>query len=185
MGKLVNKRDLAEIFGISERSFTEWQKDPAFPIEVHGGRGAENSYDTAKVIKFMVDRDVAKRAGESPRDRLDRVKADMVEVDLAERLAQLAPAALFERAWTDHIVAVKNELMSLPHRMASEIHALHGVLVDPDLMQLRIEEAMKKLEKFDVDFDEREADGPDEGDSAEDDEGRGGSLGAGAEDLDP
>ncbi|MBO9647372.1 MAG: terminase small subunit [Variovorax sp.] len=169
MGKLVNKRDLAEIVGVSERTFTEWQKEPGFPIEVNGGRGAENVYDTAKVIKFMVERDVAKRAGESPRDRLDRVKADMVEVDLAERLSQLAPAALFERAWTDHIVAAKNELMSLPHRLVSEIHALHGVMVDPDLMQIRIEEALKKLEKFDVDLDEPEADGLDEDDGPQDD----------------
>lgn len=165
MAKLVNKRDLSEIVGVSERSFTEWQKDPTFPFEVNGGRGSENVYDTAKVIKWMIDREILRRAGESPRDRLDRLKADVVEVDLAERLGQLAPAALFERAWADHVVAAKTELMSLPLRLVGEIHALHSVTIDPDLIQSRIEEALSKLESFDVnDLD------PDESALADDDE---------------
>lgn len=171
MGKLVNKRELAEIIGVSERSFTEWQRDPTFPMESSGGRGAENAYDTARVIQWMIDREVTRRAGEKPRDRLDRVKADMVEIELAERLGQLAPAAMFERAWADHIVAAKIELTTMGHRLAAEIHALHGVAVDSDLILSRVEEALGKLEKFDVDIDPDQSDDPleDEGDGSEDD----------------
>jgi terminase small subunit / prophage DNA-packing protein len=156
MGKQVNKRELAETIGVSERTFSEWQKDSSFPMEVHGGRGAENTYDISKVIRWMIDREVTRRAGESPRDRLDRVKADMVEIDLAERLGQLAPASLFERAWVDHIVAARTELMSMPLRLAGEIQALHGIAVDPDLIQSRVEEALAKLETFDVNIDSDE-----------------------------
>ena len=163
MGKSVNKRELAETIGVSERTFTEWQKDPSFPIETHGGRGSENTYDTEKVIRWMIDREVNRRAGETPRDRLDRVKADMVEVDLAERLGQLAPATLYERAWADHIVAAKIELLSLPHRLVADIHALHGVTIDPDLVLSRVEASLAKLENFDVDID------PDESEAADDD----------------
>ncbi|WP_211467297.1 hypothetical protein [Collimonas silvisoli] len=75
----------------------------------------------------MIDLEILRRACESPRDRLDRLKADVMEVDLAERLGQLAPATLFERAWADHVVAAKTELMSLPLRLVGEIHALHSV----------------------------------------------------------
>lgn len=171
MGKLVNKRELAETIGVSERTFTEWQRDPAFPIEANGGRGAENTYDTAKVIQWMIDREVSRRAGEKPRDRLDRVKADMVELELAERLGQLAPAAMFERAWADHIVAAKIELTTMGHRLVAEIHALHGIAVDPDLILSRVEEACTKLEKYDVDIDPDEPEDPldDDVDGLEDD----------------
>lgn len=164
MGKLVNKRDLAEIIGVSERTFTEWQKEPGFPFEVNGGRGAGNSYDTAKVIQWMVAREVTQRAGEKPRDRADRLKGDMLEVDLAERLGQLAPAALFERAWSDHVIAAKTELLSLPLRLVGEIHALHNITVDSDLILVQIEASLAKLESFDVDAfdtDESEAEGDD------------------------
>lgn len=171
MGKLVNKRDLSEIIGISERTFTEWQKEPGFPFEINGGRGAGNSYDTAKVIQWMVERDIARRVGEKPRDRADRLKGDMLEVDLAERLGQLAPAALFERAWSDHIIAAKTELLSLPLRLVGEIHALHNITVDPDLILVQIEASLAKLESFDVDAfdtDESEVEGDDASDGDED-----------------
>ena len=167
MGKLVAKRELSEIIGVSERTFSEWQKEPGFPFEINGGRGSVNSYDTAKVIQWMVARDIARRVGEKPRDRVDRLKADLLEVDLAERLGQLAPAALFERAWSDHIVAAKTELLSLPLRLVGEIHALHGITVDTDLILVQIEASLAKLESFDVDaFDSDEPDT--EGDDAPD-----------------
>jgi terminase small subunit / prophage DNA-packing protein len=171
MGKLVNKRELAETIGVSERTFTEWQRDATFPIEASGGRGAENAYDTAKVIQWMIDREVSRRAGEKPRDRLDRVKADMVELELAERLGQLAPAAMFERAWADHIVAAKVELMTMGHRLVADIHSLHGVAVDSDLILSRVEEACTKLEKYDVDLDPDQSEDPldDDGDGLADD----------------
>ena len=172
MGKLVNKRDLSEIIGVSERTFTEWQKEPGFPFEINGGRGVGNSYDTAKVIQWMIERDIARRSAEKPRDRLDRLKADMVEVDLAERLGQLAPAALFERAWSDHIIAAKTELLSLPLRLVGEIHALHNITVDTDLILVQIEASLAKLESFDVDAfdsDEPDPEGDDAPDGGDDD----------------
>lgn len=170
MGKSVNKRELAEIIGVSERTFSEYQKDGSFPIVSSGGRGSENVYDTANVIQWLIEREVLRRAGEKPKDRLDRVKADKVELDLAERLGQLAPAAVFERLWSDHVVAAKVEFNSLPIRIAEEIKAAYAVEVDPELIQARIDEACSKLEKFDVDDvdpDESEISGDDAFDSAE------------------
>jgi hypothetical protein len=61
--------------------------------------------------------------------------------------------------------------MSLPLRLVGEIHALHSVTIDPDLIQSRIEEALSKLESFDVnDLD------PDESALADDDEGDGSEV---------
>ena len=53
-GALVNKKQLAEIFGISERTFTEYQKDPDFPFVRDGDRGEKNAYDTAQVFRYLL-----------------------------------------------------------------------------------------------------------------------------------
>lgn len=81
MGRLVNKRELSEIFEISERSFTEWQKE-GMPIHQAGERGQENQYDTAAVHRWIVQRELAKAQVRSPRDALDAVKTKREELAL-------------------------------------------------------------------------------------------------------
>lgn len=53
-GMLVNKKELAAIFGISERTFTDYQRDPQFPFVKDGSRGEGNEYDTAQVFRYLL-----------------------------------------------------------------------------------------------------------------------------------
>lgn len=171
MGNIVNKRELAAVFGISERTLTEYQK-AGLPMEYNADRGASNHYDTEKVHAWLLEQAMRKIMRESPKDRLDRVKADEIELRLAERLEQVAPADQFERAWADHIAAARIELLTMPDIVVSEIHALHGIAVDRDLIAAHVEAALAKLTSYDIDDDDPEqpcADGEDALDGEEDD----------------
>ena len=64
-GKLVCKSELAELFGISERTVTTYQKN-GLPIENDGARGGQNSYNTRDVIEWFVEFRVAKLISEKP-----------------------------------------------------------------------------------------------------------------------
>ena len=88
---LVNKKQLAELFPWSEKSFTAFQKDPSFPIEEKGGRGRENIYDTEKVFAWLLRREMGK-SSESPKDRLDRLRGDKEEIVIAKEIEQLVPS---------------------------------------------------------------------------------------------
>ena len=111
---LVNKRQLSEILGISERSLTDWQKE-GMPVAGYAeNRGQANEYDTRAVIGWLVQREIERLHKEKPRDRLDRLKADAIELDIKERTGELAPAALFERMWGDHILAARTEFLTCP-----------------------------------------------------------------------
>ena len=59
-GMLVNKKELAAVFGISERTFTDYQRDPQFPFVKAGDRGEGNEYDTAQVFRFLMEREQQK-----------------------------------------------------------------------------------------------------------------------------
>lgn len=156
---LVNKRQLSEILGISERSLTEWQKEGLPVADYAENRGQANQYDTAAVIRWMVEREIARLNKEKPRDRLDRLKADAIELDIKERIGELAPAALFERAWADHILAARTEFLTLPEILATELSALYGVAVDADPIAEGINRALEKLSNY---GDEDDADTADD-----------------------
>lgn len=172
MGKVVNKRELSDTFDISERTLTEYQK-AGMPMVFNAGRGASNEYDTAQVHTWLLDRALSKVMSETPKDRLDRVKADKIELEIARELGQVAPAAEFERAWSDHIQAARIELLTMPDILASEITALYGISIDPDIIRVRVEGALDKLTSFDADeYDDPEQSDPaafDAADGEEDD----------------
>lgn len=154
---IVNKRELSEIIGVSERTLTEWQKSGLPVASYADNRGQANEYDTTAVIKWLVEREVAKITDEKPKDRLDRVKADEIELRIKERTGELAPAALFERAWGDHILAARTEFLTMPDVLATELSATTGVNIDPDIIQEHINRALEKLSNYGAENDDDHA----------------------------
>lgn len=89
MGRLVNKAELADLLDISERTFTEWQKE-GMPIHQAGERrGQEHQYDVAFVHRWIVQRELAKAQVRSPRDELDVVKTERERLALARDRSEL------------------------------------------------------------------------------------------------
>ena len=84
---IVNKKQLADIFGLSERTFTEYQRDPSFPYRA-AGRGHDNEYDTTAVHSWLLERATTK-GRESSREKLDRVRAGREELAYAAELKEL------------------------------------------------------------------------------------------------
>lgn len=180
----VNKKQLAEVIGYSERALTDWQKE-GMPMLYDAARGASNIYDTAQVIQWMIRRELDKFQLESPRDRLDRIRADREELALAKDLESVAPLHLIEAQWRDHILAARTELLTLPDILASEIHALYHLDIDADLIRARIEAALQKLEHYDADDDIESLDDSDDGEGGpENDDDSSAGMGASAADED-
>ena len=150
---LVNKRQLSEILGVSERSLTDWQKEGLPVASYADNRGQANEYESSEVIRWMVQREIERLNKEKPRDRLDRLKADAIELDIKERTGELAPAALFERAWSDHILAARTAFLTMPDILATELSATAGVEIDPDAIAAHIYRALDKLVNYGADDD--------------------------------
>ena len=156
---IVNKRELSAILGVSERTLTDWQSRELMPIaNAAAERGQAHEYDTKEVIAWMFQRELSRMKHEKPRDRLDRVKADMIELDLAEKLGQLAPLDVIEQTWITHITAARTELLTMADVINSELAARYGVEIDPDIVLGRLMAALEKLSHFEVEDDETTAD---------------------------
>ena len=151
---ICNKKQLAEIVGKSERTLTEWQ-DGGMPIRSVGGRGLDNQYESAEVIEWLVQRALSGATRESSRERLDRVTADLREVDLARAIGSLVPAAEVQPMWERMIIAARTELVSLLAQLHAQVAAMCGptVEIDSGLFDECAEKVLAKLSGHDPDAD--------------------------------
>ncbi len=99
-GKIVNKAELSEILGIAERTITSYQKN-GLPIEIDGGRGQSNSYNTKEVIDWLIDWRMSKLSSpgvqakyvfEEERARLTHHQANREALKEQEEEGELIPA---------------------------------------------------------------------------------------------
>jgi phage terminase Nu1 subunit (DNA packaging protein) len=145
MGKTVNKRDLAEILGVSERSLTFWQKS-GLPILREGERGEENAYDTAAVVKWMLERAAARaRRAATPRDRLASRQAELIELQLAEKRGESITASAIKPAYIAKVVASRQALRAMAADLAPALALLDGPDAMRDLLEEAIDDALRNL----------------------------------------
>ncbi|SHM05813.1 Phage DNA packaging protein, Nu1 subunit of terminase [Nitrosospira sp. Nsp11] len=170
MGKLVNKRELSEIVGVSERTLTSWQKD-GLPIAGRAARGASGQYDTEKVIAWMIARQVGKVEEESPKDRLSRLQGDKVEIEISEKLKELIPVSEIEPAWFAMVASARSFLRSQPDRLAQLLEVTDGVEAKRDLIAETFDDALRKLAEYEPTEDADEAGNEDVQPASEDDSG--------------
>ncbi|QRO34140.1 terminase small subunit [Chromobacterium violaceum] len=139
MGKIVNKRELAQILDTSERTLTEWQRQ-GMPMAVDAGRGSANQYDTGDVIRWRIARE-ANGEKESAKDRLDRLRGDQVELDLLEARRVLVNVAEIEPALGQFIADAVALMVSMPDKYAP----LLGEMSTADDIHAALTEMMEEL----------------------------------------
>lgn len=114
---ITGQEQVAEMFGKAPKTIVEWQAQ-GMPVAERGGPGVPSQYDAAACIAWLVEREVAKVQGESPRDRLFRLQAEELELKLAEKRGQLIPASAVEPRLEAAIVAAREQLLAEAPRLS-------------------------------------------------------------------
>ena len=141
---IINKRQLAEIHGVTQQTVTDWQKDD-MPIESVGGRGTENQYDSAKVIEWRIQRAVAGKSKLTPQDRLYSAKAEEQEDKNLVRAGVLVPADEIEPVWAAGALAMRSDLLGLGARLKASLDARYSVDIDQEMIDSMVFGALQKL----------------------------------------
>ena len=144
MGKTVNQTELAAIFGRSDVTIWEWQKD-GLPMLAQGANGTQNQYDTEACVAWYVAREVAKVSKETQRDRLARLQADLLELDLAERNNTLVPVDQVEPVWQQRVFAAAAFLLGQPSRLAGILEGTAGMEAKREVLRVEFTEFLSKL----------------------------------------
>lgn len=118
---IAGQKALADMFGVTHKTIVEWQ-DQGMPIQSRGSfeGGQENKYESSVCIRWYVDRELSKVRTETPADRLNRAKAESVEMDNAERRGLLIPADQLEPKLKAAMITARETLRNEPPRLARE-----------------------------------------------------------------
>ncbi len=143
----VNKKQLAEIFGISERSFTEYQRTPSFPIKEDGGRGKANVYETSDVFKWLVRREAGKNA-ETAKERLDGIRANREELAYANDLDEVVPADLVEERLESVVIAIRSDLLNGNAQLKAELDTEYDTDIDVDILHDHSRQILESLSEI-------------------------------------
>jgi len=152
----VNKRQLAEMFGISERSFTTYQKDATFPVAFSGGRGQGNEYDTQDVYSWLMERALSGARNESSRERLERIKGDREELAYAKDIEELVPAISVGARLEQVVLAIRSGILTGNPKLKTEIDTVYDIDLDIEHLNEHSRSILKQLAGL--------ASQPDEGD---------------------
>lgn len=144
---IVNQRELSEIFGVSQVTLTEWQKE-GMPMMAREANGLANQYDTAVVIEWCIMRRLEKAQVETPRDRLDRVRADREELELRIRLGKIADTTTIQPAIDEFFSDLGMELDGLANRYTDQMHATSDQADKFQLFRRIAREVRERLSAF-------------------------------------
>lgn len=79
------------------------------------------------------------------RTREAEASAELKQLQIMEKSGTLVSRAEIEPRMNAMVTAARTELLTLPDKLVSEIKALHGIDVDPSLIEDRIHEALNHL----------------------------------------
>ena len=160
MGNTVNKTELSEIIGVSQRTLTTWQKN-GMPIAMDGTRGTENLYDTEEVIQWMIQREIQRRIAdhggdedqwfdyEKERARLTHHQANIAALDEQVKEGRLIPAEVVQGAWDDFVAAFRAKTLSIPTKTAHHFITLSDLNQIQDCLKEHLNEALAELADYD------------------------------------
>jgi phage terminase Nu1 subunit (DNA packaging protein) len=107
-------------------------------------------------IKFLQERRVNqwdngedKGDWNAERTRLTRAKADMAEMQTAILKGTVHEAKAVEAVWTDHLLACRAKLLSMPKKLAPRIHGMEKLTTVETEIEAAITEALNELAAYD------------------------------------
>ena len=121
MAHLVSRKELADSFGVDERTISRW-KGEGMPPPADG-----SEYDIEPIIKWWGEREIARRLTSSngvaldlnaERARHSKEQADKLEMENAKSRGLLMDAGAVAVLWSKIATAAKTRLLAIPSRVA-------------------------------------------------------------------
>lgn len=116
--------------------------------------GVKDNATNGELLRAIFERlteEAAGRGGEfqqqltKARIRESNGKADLSELSLMEKAGQLVLASEVEPVMLRMVTAARQELLTLPDKIASDMKMLHGIDIDVSLVTERIYDSLKHL----------------------------------------
>jgi phage terminase Nu1 subunit (DNA packaging protein) len=126
-GRVVNRRDLADMFGMSLPTIDAWVTKGC-PFLQRGGRGREWQFNTADVVRWREEQAVAQAAPNAASMALSEIERATAEINLERdwlkkerERGQHIPFTLVAKLWGQLAGGIRSKLLALPAACQSNI----------------------------------------------------------------
>lgn len=152
----ISGRELAKRLGVTETSVRKARDNGRITSIGDGGKYLW----PAASDEFKANRDLAKVRDDSmldsvtepataeknesrrgSRERMEKAKADLAEMELAKRMGELVPVTSVERQARKVAVVVKQQLMAIPDRVCADL----AVDMDPNSIKIKLDTELRKV----------------------------------------
>lgn len=127
MGKIVNRKDLSDILGVTPQTLGNWLKE-GLPVVQDNGTNAGKLYDCSEVIDWLVSRRAGSNGGgvnqKNQEVRLTKERADNLEIKNAILRREYAPISVVSAVLSKVGAQISATLDSLPLNMKRKIPSL-------------------------------------------------------------
>lgn len=149
---IVNKRQLADILGLTEETLTQYQKDPTFPIlHKRKGRGGSD-YETSDVIAWLERRKINQTVGnaelidlEEGKRRKMAAEAGLAELELLKEQGQVVDIAIVAEEVGGQLSNFRAKMLSIPSKVAGQVYTAKDMKEIKSILDDAIYEALNEI----------------------------------------
>jgi phage terminase Nu1 subunit (DNA packaging protein) len=149
----VIQKDLAAILGMSPRRIRQLTDEQKVFV-----KNAEGRYDVAQCVQSYINFKVSAETSRGndldywgEKAKHENTKRKMSDMQLARMKRESFDAADVEEAWAVLVLAFKDELESLPHKLAPLLVGIEDMAEADRIIEAEINSALEVLSQFDVD----------------------------------
>ena len=167
---------IARLLNLSERRVRQLSAEGVIPKASRGRYeliGAVQGY-TRYLRDLALKAEVGTTDYRSERARLVKARADLAEMEAAEKREDLIPAHEVTAAWTEIVVLIRSRLLTIPDKVAPLVHETNTIPEARDVIRKAIYEALTDIASTEVQIED-----PDDGALAAGKGRRGGAQGGG------
>jgi len=171
-GRLVNRSEIAELYGVSLPTVTSWVKRGC-PYVRAGNRGKEWQFNTAAVAEWREQQAYANAVGnsgdwdlEEARRRREAAEAALKEIELAKARGEVVEIEAVADIVGDDYSRVRARLIAIPPKLAPLVHRAESVAEIREYLDDGVREALAELSRS-VAGEFADEDPGDEGEAAE------------------
>jgi phage terminase Nu1 subunit (DNA packaging protein) len=143
---------IAKLLDLSERRVQQLSREGVIPKATRGQYDLVGS--VRGYVRYLRDQAAKAQAGApdyaSERARFIRARADLAEMEAAEKRGAVIPAADVEAAWIAVLARLRTRILALPDRLAPLVHAEASPAGVRDVIRGALREALEELAETDV-----------------------------------
>lgn len=148
---ILNKRQLADAFGVAEETITQWQK-AGMPIQTARKGTMGNEYMVADCIRWYALRESGGEGAldlDQQRARLAKTQADRAEMETAQYMGEIVHVGVLQEGLSRMFGNFRQNLLTMGDRLKTEIDALYGIEFEPSIIDIEVERELTELSRYD------------------------------------